>query len=120
MSDDFAYAFGRLKQAAASLPEVEDSTSYGTPALKVRKKLLCRVKDAETVVLFCPLEEKELLMAAAPDIYFETDHYKGWPAVLVRIRAISDEELAHRLALTWKMQAPKKRIKMDRQGPARG
>jgi hypothetical protein len=108
MSDDFAYAFDRLKKAAAGLPEVEESSWFGTPSLKVRKKSMCRVKDPDTVVLMCPLEEKELLMAAAPDIYYETDHYRGWPAILVRIRAISDEELAHRLTLTWKMQAPKK------------
>jgi hypothetical protein len=108
MSDDYGYAVERLRQAAADLPGVDEGTSYGTPALKVRKKFLCRVKDADTVVLMCPLEEKELLMAAAPDIYYETDHYRGWPAVLIRIRAISDEELAHRLTLTWKMQAPKR------------
>jgi hypothetical protein len=55
----------------------------------------------------CPLEEKEMLMAAAPDIYFETDHYKGWPAVLVRIRSISIAELRLRLERAFAMQAPK-------------
>ena len=42
----------------------------------------------DTLVVTCPLEEKEMLMAAAPGIYFETDHYRGWPAVLVRIEEI--------------------------------
>jgi hypothetical protein len=107
MNDDFAYAVERMRKAAADLPEVEESTSYGTPALKVRKKFLCRIKDPDTLVLMCPLEEKELLMAAAPDIYYETDHYRGWPAVLVCIKAVSDEELAHRLALTWRTGAEK-------------
>ena len=36
-------------------------------------------------------------MEAAPDLYFETDHYKGWPAVLVRIHAIPMDELRLRL-----------------------
>jgi hypothetical protein len=76
----------------------------------VRRKFLCRAKDADTLVLTCALEEKELLMAAAPGIYFETDHYRGWPAVLVRLGGISDEELRHRLALAWRMQAPKKLV----------
>ena len=110
MTDDPDYALQRLRKAAFALPEVEEGTSYGTPAFKVRKKFLCRVKDTDTIVLMCPIEEKELLMAAAPDIYHETDHYRGWPAVLIRIRAISDEELRHRLALAWKMQAPKKLV----------
>src|SRR5690606_8415944 len=81
MTSDLSDAFGRLRKAASGLPEVDEGTSYGTPALKLRKKLLCRVKDPDTVVLICPLEEKELLIAAAPEIYFETDHYRGWPAV---------------------------------------
>lgn len=59
----------------------------------------------------CPLEEKELLMAAAPDIYFETDHYKGWPAILVRIHTISTAELALRLDRAFAMQAPKAVLK---------
>ena len=107
MADDFTFAFDRLRKAAAGLPEVEESTSYGTPALKVRGKGICRVKDAETVVVMCALDEKEMLLSAAPDIYYETDHYKGWPAMLIRIRKIADDELAHRLRRAWLEKAPK-------------
>jgi hypothetical protein len=108
---DLVPAFEKLQAAAGGLPEVEAGTSYGTPALRVRKKSLCRVKDPDTVVLMCSLEEKEMLMAAAPGIYFETNHYKGWPAVLVRIHAIAPDELRHRLEQTWLRQAPKKLVK---------
>jgi hypothetical protein len=83
-------------------------------SLKVRGKSLCRVKDPDTVVLMCPLEEKELLIAAAPEIYFETDHYKGWPAILVRIHAIPTAELALRLERAFAMQAPKAVLKVWR------
>lgn len=107
---DLGPAFQRLKEAAEGLPEIEETVSRGTPCLKVRKKFLGRVKDAGTVVLMCPFEEKEMLIAAAPAIYFETDHYKGWPAILVRIREISGEELRHRVALAWRMQAPKRLV----------
>jgi len=105
---DLQPAFERLLRAASGLAGVEAGTSYGTPALKVAKKLLCRVKDNRTVVLFMPLEEKEILMAAMPGIYFETDHYKGWPAVLARLDTIADDELAHRLQQTWRRVAPRK------------
>lgn len=107
-------AFAKLVQAAGHLPEIAEGTSYGTPALKVRTKFLCRVKDPDTVVLMCPLEEKEMLIAAAPDIYFETDHYKGWPAILVRIHAISIAELALRLERAFAMQAPRAVLKARR------
>ena len=46
-------------------------------------------------------------MEAAPEIYFETDHYAGWPAVLARAAAISDAELVHRIERAWRVQAPK-------------
>jgi hypothetical protein len=107
MADDLAFAFNRLKRAAAGLPEVEESTWFNTPSLKVRGKSMCRVKDPDTVVVMVSLEEKEMLIEAAPDLYFETDHYRGWPAMLIRIRAISDEELAHRLRQAWLLKAPK-------------
>ncbi|WP_163270499.1 MmcQ/YjbR family DNA-binding protein [Chelativorans alearense] len=109
MSDGaWGKAFERLREAAAGLPEVEESTSYGTPSLKVRKKFLARVKDPETIVLMCPLEEKEMLLSAAPDIFYETDHYRGWPAILARIHRIAPDELRHRLERAWRMQAPKR------------
>ncbi len=75
----------RAAMAAAGLPEVEESTWHGTPSYKVRGKSFVRLKDVDTLVLLCPLEEKELLMDVEPDVFFETDHYKGWPAVLARI-----------------------------------
>lgn len=87
----------RMLRAASNLPGIEEGTSYGTPAVKVRGKLLARVKDAATLVLMCPLPDKELLLQAAPEIYFETAHYTGWPAVLVRMDAVTDDELAYRI-----------------------
>lgn len=111
MADDFSAVFLRLKQAAHRLPDIVETTSYGTPALKAGKKLLTRVKDAETAVMMCPLDEKEMLLQAAPDIYFETDHYKGWPALLVRMSAVSDDELRHRLERAWLTQVSKTKAK---------
>ena len=110
--DDLAPAFRRLRAAAeaAKLPGVEEGTWYGTPALKVRGKSFVRVKDAGTVVVLCPIEEKEMLIAADPGIFYETDHYRGWPAMLVRIAAIDDAALAHRLERSWRQRAPKRLV----------
>lgn len=108
-----------LKAAASGLPDVVEATSYGTPALKAGKKLMARVKDADTVVLMCPLEEKQLLLEVAPEIYFETDHYKGWPAVLARIHKISADELRHRIEQAWTRQAPRKLVAARRASQAR-
>jgi hypothetical protein len=110
---DIETAFARVRDIALArgLPGIEEGTSYGTPALRVRRKPLVRMKDAETLVFMCAIEEKEMLMEAAPEIYYETDHYKGWPALLIRLAAISDEELGHRIETAWRMQVGTRLVK---------
>jgi hypothetical protein len=111
------HPFARVRAAAAHLPEVEESTWFGTPSLKVRGKSFTRLKDADTLVVMCALDEKEMLMEAAPEVYFETDHYKGWPAVLVRLKSIKAAELRHRLEQAWRLKAPKRLVaELERKG----
>ena len=112
---DLSATFDVLRHAAGGLLEIVETTSYGTPALKLGKKLIARVKDAETIVLMCPLDEKELLLEAAPSIYFETEHYKGWPALLVRVNEIAPDELRHRIERTWLRLASKKLVETWRE-----
>ena len=114
-----ARAFARVRKAAtaAKLPGIAEATSYGTPSLKVAGKFLMRVKDADTYVFRCTMDEKAFLMEAAPAVYFETEHYVGWPAVLVRGSAASDAELVHCVERAWRAQAPKK-LMAERARPA--
>lgn len=106
--NDHAPLLARLQRLAHDLPGVETGTSYGTPALKVGGKLFVRIKDAGTLVLMAPLDEKERLIEMAPEIYYETDHYRGWPALLVRAAAIDDAQLRQRLLDAWTARAPAK------------
>lgn len=104
-------AFARLRAIAAStgLPGIEPGTSYGTPALKARGKLLARVKDAETIVFMCPHEEKQFLMQADPAAFYETDHYRGYPAVLLRLDAADDATIAGRIEAAYAMAGIRKK-----------
>ena len=70
---------------------------------------LCREPGALSV--YCPLDMKEMLIASAPKLFFETDHFKGWPAVLVRMEAIDDDALRGRIEAAWEMRAPKTLVK---------
>ena len=108
MTADLDQIFSRIEQLAQArrLPGVARSTSYGTPSLKVGDKSFVRLKDSGTLVLLCPAEQKTLLMEISPEIYFETEHYIGYPAVLIRLDAISDEELSLRLEDAWRFKAP--------------
>jgi hypothetical protein len=98
----------RAARVAAHLPEVEVSTWYGTSALKVAGKGFARMKAPAVLMVLCPLDLKEALMEAEPDIYFETDHYRGWAGMLVRLDAIDDERLRDRLECAWREKAPKR------------
>lgn len=108
MTDDLDQAFTRIERLAEAraLPGVTRSTSYGTPALKVRDKSFVRLREPGVLVLLCPPEQKTLLMEISPEIYFETPHYVGHAAVLVRLDIISDEELSLRLEDCWRHRAP--------------
>ena len=73
------------------------------------------------IAVRCLRETKEMLLEAAPDRFFDDDHYRGFPAVLVRLEAIDEDELAGLLAQAWRILAPKalvKRIDAERSGTA--
>ena len=94
--------FDDVASLAGDLPETTVSTSYGTPALKVRKKLLCRMwPDENVMVLRTDDAEKEALLHGDPDVYFSTDHYDGHPYVLVRLDRADADELAELLSAGW-------------------
>lgn len=93
---------------ARDLPETEESTSYGRPALKVRGKFVAAIRtNPDALVVRCDLDEKPLLLEARPDILFETPHYHGWGYVLVRLEA-SREDVREFLTDSWLLAAPKR------------
>lgn len=100
----------RVRKICLALPGVEEGTSNGTTAFRVRRKFLIRMKeDGVTMVLETSgLDEKELLTEPRPEILFETDHYRGWPGVLVRLAKISDADLRSQIETAWRRAAGKK------------
>jgi len=100
-----------IRDLARHLPDTEESTSYGTPALKVRGKLFARLKeDGETLVLRTDAFERTHLMHEDPGTFFITDHYREYPWVLVRLDTVSKEQLRALLEGAWRRVAPKKLV----------
>jgi hypothetical protein len=86
--------FKDVRKLALSLQNVEESTSYGTPAFKVDGKLISRLKeDGESLVVGTTFEEREEMMAVEPETYYITDHYLEYPWVLVRLSRVSPAAL---------------------------
>ena len=100
--------YDAVKAAALDLPGVEESTSYGTPALKVRGKLMIRLReDFESIVVRATWEERERLIAVDPGTYYVTDHYVKYPWVLAHLSRLKPRALAPLMRLAWKNAAPK-------------
>ncbi len=93
---------------ALSLPDAELSTSYGKPAVKLRgKAFLFPSREADSFAVMSPLDEKELLMETEPDTFWETPHYSGYPAVLIRYDSRSRERIEMVISRAWWDRASK-------------
>ena len=105
--------FDDIRKMALSWPEVEDGTSYGTPALKIRKKMLARLKEDNDslVVPGVPLDEREMLVESQPKIFYFTDHYRDYPTVLIRLSKAKRSHVEPLLRRHWKALASKAAVK---------
>jgi hypothetical protein len=105
--------FDDVRAIALAWPGVEDSTSYGTPALKVKGRLLARLReDGDSLVIKgVGFDEREMLIEAEPDVFYFTDHYRDWPIVLARLSKARPATVKGLLLRHWKEIAPKKLAK---------
>ena len=102
---------------ALSLPETQMGTSYGIPAVKIvanGRAFLSPGHEPDTsFVLSIPEDRVELLKATDPDTFWQTAHYEGWPAVLVRYEANDEERVREVIAEArdWAAARPKTRLR---------
>ena len=102
--------WAELLRMAGALPEVEESTSYRTPSLKVAGKGFARLRtEAEGgLMLLCSLEEKEALLASGDPAFYTTPHYDGYGAILVDLAAVDPDQLRELIEESWRRKAPAK------------
>jgi len=83
-----------IRKVAASLPGVEEGTSYGTPAFRFKKKLIARLhQDGKSLVLKVGDATRHHLLQADSDTFFITDHYRGYPYVLAHLDRLTTTDL---------------------------
>ncbi len=100
-------SFDTVRDIALTLPGVEESTAYGVPALKVNGKLMASVpanRSAEpaSLVVRVDLDDRAELLAGDPAVYYVTDHYVGYSAVLVRLSRVTPDALRDLLGMAYK------------------
>ena len=93
---------------ASTLPEVAESTSYGTPAVKVAGKLIGRLRtDADGgFALRCSATDKAALVQGDDAAFYTTPHYDGYDYVLVDLDAVDADELFELVDAAWYLVAP--------------
>ena len=105
--------FDDVRKMALTWPEVEDGTSYGTPALKVRKKMLVRLKeDGDSLVMpGVPSDERDILVESQPKVFYFTDHYRDYPTVLIRLSKARRATVEPLLRRHWRTLASKQAVR---------
>jgi len=116
-----AVTFETVRELVLALPGVAEGTSYGTPAFRVGGKFLLRLKeDGESLAVKIGIDERDMLITADPETFYITDHYRGYPAVLVRLSAIDRERLCEMLEEAWRFCAPKRLVAARERGAQGG
>ena len=104
--------FDAVRKIALKLPDVEEGTTYGSPALKVHGKLLAclavhKSAERDSLAVRIGFEERSQLIAADPDTYYLTNHYVNYPVVLVRLSRIHRDALRDLLGAAWRFVSEK-------------
>jgi hypothetical protein len=116
-----------VEKVALSMPEAtKELRDDDRPAYVVNGKPFCfhrtQRRDAvdavsgerlDDVLVFRVADEemKAMWLAARPDVFFTTDHFNGYPAILTRIpslSALNSEELFELISDAWLTRAPKR------------
>ena len=99
--------FDSVRKIGLTLPGVEESTAYGQPALKIKGKLLAclpanRSAEPGSLAVRVDFADRAALLAEAPDVYYLTDHYVDYNAVLVRLARVNPAVLRDLLGMAYK------------------
>ena len=108
-------AFRLVNELGLRFPNVEAAIRYdGSPVLKADGVFMAGIArhasaEPDTLVIRIGLEERAGLLEDAPEAYYVTEHYRRFPVVLVRLKAVTREVLGELLAGSWRIAAAKGR-----------
>ena len=123
--------FDTVRRIGLAMPGVEESTAYGNLALKVQGKILAcaavnRSAEPGSLMVRVDFDDRAELLAAAPDVYYVTDHYAPYNAVLVRLSRVSPDVLRDLLGMAYKFvtrnarpRSPARKRRLSRPRPPR-
>jgi hypothetical protein len=113
--------FDAVREIALALPGIEERTTSRGASLKAAGRMLaCPAvhgsAEPNTLMVRVSIDERERMLATEPRTYYLTEHYAGYPAILVRLSRISRDSLRELLANASRQLSDKAR---KRKRPAR-
>jgi hypothetical protein len=105
--------FEVIKNIAMSFPDTEESISHeGTPSVKVRGKLMCRLHDnGEFIPIRLDVEIRNKYLESHPEIFHLPDHFKPYPYICMWIHNYNINLIKEVLEQSWKGLATRKQLK---------
>ena len=112
-------SFKTVETVGRTLPDVEVTTMFGKPALKVRGKMFVCIashKSAEpnTLAMMMDFADRDALLEDDPDTYYLKDHYLNYPCVLVRLSRVRADALRDLVAGAYRFVSAKMAKKRPR------
>jgi hypothetical protein len=88
----------RVRAMVKKLPDVEEGTTFGFPAFKVRGKLLAwfpKKKEVEpgSLAVRMSILERDHRILANPKVFYVTPHYRDYTAGLARVEHMASKDL---------------------------
>jgi hypothetical protein len=117
-------SFDTVRRIGLGLPEVEEGTAWGVPALKVGGKMFAciashRSAEPATLVVRVPFGARDEMIAADPETYYLEDHYKGYACVLVRLKRIREDALRDLLLMGHRFVSSSARVQKRKRVPSK-
>jgi hypothetical protein len=111
--------FGTVRELGLALPDVEEGTTYGSPALKVGGQMFAciaihRSADPNSLAIRIDFKDRDDLIAADPAVYYLTDHYVNYPVVLVRLTRVHRDALRDLLRMGWEFVSSRRKRRVRR------
>jgi hypothetical protein len=116
--------FDTVRQLALAIPGAEEGIKWGVPAFLARGRMFAcqpshRSAEPDSVIVCIDFDRRDELLQADPETYYITDHYVGYPSVLVRLRQVHRDALADllRMAYHWASSTARRPVKARKTTP---
>lgn len=104
--------FEPIRKIALTFPGAEDSISHeGTPSIKVRGKLLCRLHDnGRFIPIQVGFENRQILLEKYPDEFTVPGHFINYPYIALWVPQTRPALLREVVEMGWRQLASRKQI----------